>query len=76
MDTNNQKTNEVQNSKTQGRFVEPTVFLKGDYITLALPGNVLVRKHINYFKRILGVPFIPKTETSSSQVIPTSSGLA
>ena len=52
-------SNQEANQSQKGQFVEPKVFKKGDYITLALPGNILVRKHINYFKQILGVPFIP-----------------
>ena len=70
METNTQ--NKANAQSNQGKFVEPTVFLKGDYITLALPGNILVRKHINYFKKILGVSFVPAPKKQSSN----SPGLA
>ena len=55
------------NQSEKGQFVEPKVFKKGDYITLALPGNLLVRKHVNYFKQILGVPFVPVPKASATQ---------
>ena len=60
MNTNQQTQKAQQEPKAQGQFVEPKVYLKGDYLTLVLPGNVLVRKHVNYFKKILGVSFIAK----------------
>ena len=61
--------NTEQNAKQsqKGQFVEPKVFKKGDYITLALPGNILVRKHVNYFKQILGVSFVPVTKPQATQ---------
>ena len=51
------------NSKVgNSTFVEPKVFLSKDknYITMFLPGNMAVRKHVNFFKSILGVPFEKK----------------
>ncbi len=73
METNTQ--NKVNAQRNQGKFVEPTVFVKGDYITLALPGNILVRKHVNYFKKIMGVSFIPKVR-SEDQSFSNSPSLA
>jgi hypothetical protein len=46
-------------NQTRGVFVEPKVYLSKDrnYITLVLPGNILVRKPCNYFKAIMGLPW-------------------
>jgi len=64
------------NQSPKGQFVEPKVFKKGDYITLALPGNILVRKHVNYFKQILGVQFVPVTKAPAPQPSAQSPSLA
>jgi len=37
----------------------------GEYLTLVLPGNMLVRKHVNFYKKLLGVPFTPKATLES-----------
>jgi hypothetical protein len=56
MESNNQKT------QTQGYFADAKVFLSKDsqYVIHVLPGNQIVRKHINFYKKILGVEFTPK----------------
>ena len=54
-----QNTNNTQ-TNNQGFFAQPRAFLKGEYLTLVLPGNMIVRKHVNFYKAILGVPFTPK----------------
>lgn len=63
----NNNTNEIQaetKTQTKGNFVEPKVYLSkdGEFITLVLPGNQLVRKHVNYFKAIMKIPFIAKSQ--------------
>ena len=49
---------------TQANFIQPRCYLSkdGKYLTLVLPGNLIVRKHVNYFKQILGVPY-ERTQT-------------
>jgi len=53
--------NSNQNPDNQNRavFVEPKVYLSKNrnYITLVLPGNILVRKPCNYFKAVMGLPW-------------------
>ena len=46
METNNNNTQ----TKTQGFFAEPRAYLSkdGEYLTLVLPGNMLIRKHVNF----------------------------
>ena len=55
----NKTTNRNQSNQSKGVFVEPKVYLSKDrnYITIVLPGNLLVRKPCNYFKAIMGLPF-------------------
>ena len=44
---------------TQDTFVQPRCYLSrdGNYLILVLPGNQVIRKHVNYFKQILQVPY-------------------
>lgn len=51
--------NTNQQNQTKGVFVEPKVYLSKDrnYITLVLPGNILLRKPCNYFKAVMGLPY-------------------
>ena len=44
------------------QYIEPKAFLSrnGEYISLLLPNGMIIRKHINFFKKIMGVPFVPK----------------
>lgn len=55
------------NNQNQGFFAQPRAFLSkdGEYLTLVLPGNMLVRKHVNFYKKLLGVRFIAKTSEAS-----------
>ncbi len=58
-------TNATENQNIQSRtYVEPKVFLSrnGEYLTMLLPGNLVIRKHVNYFKRLLNVAYEPKTK--------------
>ena len=48
-------------NESQGTFVEPRVFVKGDYLIHRLPGNILVRKHLNFYRAILGIPLVKST---------------
>lgn len=52
------KDQEVQNRR-DGLYAQPRVYLSrdGEYLVMVLPGNMLVRKHVNYFKQILGIPY-------------------
>ena len=64
METNNAITRE-STSKVQGFFAQPRAYLSkdGEYLTLVLPGGMLVRKHRNFFLHILGVPYQKKVAT-------------
>ena len=60
----NTKKNESQGQNentSQGFYAQPRAFLSknGEYLTLALPGNMYIRKHVNWFKAILGVAYSP-----------------
>jgi hypothetical protein len=58
--------NTQENQNTQD--VKPTyidntkafVSRDGEYLTHVLPGNVRIRKHVNYYKALLQIPFVPK----------------
>jgi hypothetical protein len=54
------------NNSTQSSFVQPRVALSkdGQYLLHFLPG-LIVRKHINFYKAILGVPYTPKAANSA-----------
>lgn len=62
---------EQNRSKSQfgnaGFYIQPKAFLSkdGEYLTLILPGNIIVRKHVNYFKAIFGIDFTPKGNAKS-----------
>lgn len=69
MKTNKQETKaaEINNSpRASGFFGKVRAFLSqdGEYLTIVLPGNMLVRKHVNFFKAILGVPYKPKAQAN------------
>ena len=53
--------------RSVGSYIQPRAYLSkdGEYLTLVLPGNMVVRKHVNYFKAILGVEFNPKVNAKS-----------
>ncbi len=67
---NQNQSTEVKNAENVIRpnFEEPKVLLSkdGQYLTLILSNNVRIRKHVNYFKAILGVPFVAKREQIAS----------
>jgi hypothetical protein len=62
------QSNEIKvqndNSQNQSFFAQPRAYLSknGEYLTLVLPGNMIVRKHVNFYKAILGVAFTPKVK--------------
>lgn len=66
METTNINTQE-QTSKVQGFFAQPRAFLSkdGEYLTLTLPGGMLVRKHRNFFLHVLGVPYERKSASKA-----------
>lgn len=67
---NQNQSTEMKNSENVIRptFEEPKVRLSkdGQYLTLILPNSVRVRKHVNYFKAILGISFVAKREQIAS----------
>ena len=46
-------------------YVEPKIFLSGDYLIHVLPGNMLTRRHVHYYLRVLGQDFSPKGNLSA-----------
>ncbi|MGE4233113.1 MAG: hypothetical protein AB7F43_07270 [Bacteriovoracia bacterium] len=69
MNTNKKETQNQNGAQgnSQGFFAQPRAYLSkdGEYLTLVLPGNMIVRKHVNFFKAVLGIPFTPKAPKSS-----------
>lgn len=57
-------------SPVQGFYAQPRAYLSkdGEYLTLVLPGNMIIRKHVNFFKAILGVPYVRKTKSAGEGV--------
>ena len=55
----NPNENVDQGTDKKVTFVEPKVYLSKDrnYITLVLPGDIIVRKPCNYFKAVMGLSF-------------------
>ena len=69
----NKKEIQVQSSsqeRTQGFYAQPRVYLSrdGEYVVHVLPGNMIVRKHVNFYKAILGVPYTPKSKAAGEGV--------
>jgi hypothetical protein len=64
--TNDPAQSNGQN-QSQGFFAQPRAYLSkdGEYLTLVLPGNMIVRKHVNYFKAVMGLPFSPKSKQTA-----------
>jgi len=64
METNQKYT---QSKLEQGIYVEPRIYLSrdGEYLIHALPGGRLVRRHVNFYKKVLGVEFTPKSAAVS-----------
>lgn len=63
---NTDATNQEQ--KERPTYIEPKIFLSrdGEYLTILVPGNFIIRKHTNYFKKLLGVAFTPKSKHEST----------
>ena len=70
--TETQTQTTTQQPRGQGFFAQPRAYLSkdGEYLTLVLPGNMIVRKHVNFFKAILGVPFTRKTKQADAAAEP------
>jgi hypothetical protein len=63
--TNNNQ--QVQNTSNL-IFVQPkSVRVKNDYLLIQLEDGKMIRKHINYFKQILGVPFTPVPKDATQE---------
>jgi hypothetical protein len=54
MKSNANETQVKSNSQNQGFFAQPRAYLSkdGEYLTLVLPGNMIVRKHVNFYNLI------------------------
>ena len=67
METNT-NTNQSQVRQSKAYFVEPKTYLSkdGKYLTLVLPGNLIVRKPCNFFKAVMGLPWERAAKESSS----------
>lgn len=66
MEQNNNSSQALGSNQIQAVFAQPRITLSkdGEYLLHFLPGNVIVRKHINFYKKILGIPFIPKATSA------------
>lgn len=67
MEQNNNDIQTQGNNQNQGFIADVRAYLSkdGEYLTLVLPGNMRVRKHVNFLKKILGVPFTPKARVEN-----------
>jgi len=68
-----EQNNEIQTQSTnqiQGVFAQPRVSLSrdGEYLLHFLPGNMIVRKHVNFYKKILlgDGSFTPKAKAKAT----------
>ena len=65
MQLNNENT---QSSATFINDVRMRLSKDGEHLLIFLPGGRIVRKHTNFVKRAMGLPFVPKTsETTDVQ---------
>lgn len=63
----NKETNNQQAQARQlGEFIDAKFVRKGDYVLIFLPNNTIVRKHINFYLSMLGVPFTPVAQSKPS----------
>lgn len=64
----NQSQNQAAVAPTRATFVQPRTYLSKDreYLTLVLPGNVIVRKHVNFFKAAMGLAFEKKVPVAKA----------
>ena len=65
----NKIENQSQTNQAHGFYAQPRAYMSkdGEYLTLVLPGNMIVRKHVNFYKAILGVAFTPKPKALEAQ---------
>lgn len=62
----NNNTQALQGNN-QGFIAQPRVFLSrdGEYLVHIVPGG-MIRKHVNYYKKILGQEFSPKAKVQAT----------
>jgi hypothetical protein len=67
METNQTETSQDQ-GKAQGFYAQPQAYLSRDkqYLTLVLPRNMIVRKHVNFFKAVMDLPFERRTREANA----------
>ena len=65
METNAATT---QSTQAQGFYAQPQIFLSkdGEYLIHLLPGNQRIRLHVNLYKKIMGVAFVPKAKRTAA----------
>jgi hypothetical protein len=53
-----------QRSQAQGFYAQPRIFMSkdGEYLIHVLPGNQRIRMHVNLYKKIMGINFVPKSK--------------
>jgi hypothetical protein len=56
-------------SGEKGKYMEAKAYFNKDktYITLVLPNNIRVRKHINFYKHLLEMPYVSVKKTGDAQ---------
>ena len=68
MKTSTNQQAQSNQPKYQGEFVDAKFVRKGDYVLIFLANNKIVRKHINFYLAMLGVPFIPVAQAKAQLV--------
>jgi len=48
------------------KFTKKNIVLKNDYILIFLKDGSVIRKHVNFFKHILGVEYTPVSKGVAS----------
>lgn len=74
----NKNSNQQAQNTSNLIFITPkSVRVNKDYLVIRLEDGRVIRKHVNYFKQILGVPYTPvapKEESQSEEAAQTQVG--
>lgn len=72
----NKNSNQQAQNTTNLIFIAPkSVRVQKDYLVIRLEDGRVIRKHVNYFKQILGIPYTPvapKDELPSEEIVATA----
>lgn len=59
----------TKSSNVNSIFIEPKSVRKskdGEYLLIKLEDGRIIRKHMNYFKALMGIAFTPKTQVAAA----------